>query len=421
MTGSWASKKIFFLGVKGVMMSNLALFAYQMGKEVCGSDTAEPQITDENLQSIKLVPMSLGEDLPSGVDLVVFGAAHGGASAPQVLQALERKIPTITQGQFIADLIKQFPKSVAVSGCHGKTSTTSMLAYAMHSLGLKVSWLIGAPHFRGIDTSGESSRYEGGKYTQGSDILVFEADEYGVCPPEDNTPKILLYHPTHIICTNIDFDHPDIYRDLAHVRNTFLEFFTHSKYLYECNSNSLEGNKTGIYKCLKDFGFDEKWSRSVLNGFVGVARRLDYYGEKNGVKVFDDYGHHPTEISATVQKLREMYPDKRLIMIFQSHTHSRTQALKNEFVTAFSLADATLIDAIFPSAREAKAEKTITSIDLANMAKEKGYSNIYGFEKLADLEYFLYSIVKKGDLILTIGAGDIYKIIPALLKRLENL
>lgn len=403
------------------MMSNLALFAYQMGKEVCGSDTTDPQITDENLQSIKLVPISLGDNLPSGVDLVVYGAAHGGASSPQVLMALEKKIPTITQGKFIADLLEQFPKSIAVCGCHGKTSTTSMLAYATHSLGLKVSWLIGAPHFRGVDSKGEIAKFDGGRYIPGSDILVFEADEYAVCPPEDKTPKILLYHPTHIICTNIDFDHPDIYKDLAHVRKVFLEFFTHSKHLYECNSTSLDGNRVGIYSCLKDFGFNEKWSKEVLDGFVGVARRLDYYGEMKSVKVFDDYGHHPSEIAATISKLRDMYPERRLVMVFQSHTHSRTKSLKNEFVDSFAHADVTLIDAIFPSAREKNDGKSITAIELAKLAKEKGYENIYGFEKRDELEYFLYSIVKKGDVVLTIGAGDIYKIIPALMKRLENL
>ncbi|MFO0704015.1 MAG: cyanophycin synthetase [Patescibacteria group bacterium] len=396
MQDSWKSKNVFFLGIKGVMMSNLAIMCLQTGKSVSGSDTDDPQITDKVLSKWHISPISLDDPIPKDTDLVVYGAAHKGKESKQVKDAISKNIKIITQGQFIADLLKYFKNSIAICGSHGKTSTSSMMAYTMQSLGLKVSWLVGAPYFRGYDSKGNVEEFLGGNYVEGSEFLVFEADEYGVCPPTDDTPKILLYHPTHIINTNIDFDHPDIYRDLNHVKNVFKEFYTHSKNVYECNSKSIEENKNGIYKCLHDFGFDINWTKETLKGFVGVARRLEFYGEINQVCIFDDYGHHPAEIIATLKKLKSIYPKRRIVMAFQSHTYSRTIALKDQFIEAFSHADVTLIDAIFPSARENISGAVISSVDLAKTAKAMGYNNIFGFQSRSDLEYFLYSIVKKG-------------------------
>lgn len=420
MEGVLSARKVFFLGVKGVMMSNMAIMFAQMGKEVCGSDTGESQITDDVVKKLKISVIDIDDDLPGDVDLLVYGAAHGGESNSQVKSAKAKGIATITQGALIADIIKLFPKSIAICGCHGKTGTSSLVAFALYSLGAKVSWLIGAPHFSGYNKTGNVVKYDGGRYSSDAEIFVFEADEYAVCPPSDKTPKLLLYHPTHIICTNIDFDHPDIYRDLAHVKNVFAEFFTHARYVYECHSDTIEGNKDGVYRCLHDFGYKRADVEKEMESYVGVSRRLDFYGEHGGVMIYDDYGHHPAEIEATILRLREIYPENRLIIAFQSHTQSRTLALKEGFVRSLALADVALIDAIFPSAREKKRSTDLTARDLEAMAHSEGHKNIKGFTTRNELVDFAKENLRKGDIFMTIGAGDIYKIIPQIIASLKH-
>ncbi len=416
MEGFFSAKNIFFLGVKGVMMSNLAIMCAQMGKQVFGSDTDDSQITDETVSRLGIKVIDTDDDLPNDVDLVVYGAAHGGETSHQVKMAKEKSIKIVTQGALIAEIIKLFPKSIATCGCHGKTGTTSITAFALESLGAKVSWLIGAPHFSGYDKAGNIIKLDGGRYREDADIFVFEADEYAVCPPSDKTPKLLLYHPSHIICTNIDFDHPDIYRDLAHVKNVFAEFFTHARYVYECHSDTIEGNKDGIYRCLHDFGYKRADVEKAMTRYVGVSRRMDYYGEHFGVMIYDDYGHHPAEIVATIERLRELYPERRLVVAFQSHTQSRTVTLKDGFIRSLALADMALIDAIFPSAREKKSVADLTALDLEAMAHKQGHKNIKGFVTRNELVTFAKEHLRTGDIFMTIGAGDIYKIIPEVIQ-----
>ncbi|MBP6994505.1 hypothetical protein KBB12_04665, partial [Candidatus Woesebacteria bacterium] len=252
-----SSKNVFIVGIKGVAMAGLARILTQMGKQVSGSDTDESQITDELLNTLQIAHSKLDSSVPVGTDLVVYSAAHGGVDSFQVKDAQNRKIAVISQAALIAELIGIFPKSIAICGSHGKTTTSSMTAFVLQSLGAKVSWLVGAPYFSGYVTEQKETltQFPGGHFEEGSEVFVFEADEYGVCPPTDKTPKILLYNPTHIICTNIDFDHPDIYQDLKHVQKTFDTFYTHAQHVYECHSQTLEGNLVGVRKCLADLGF----------------------------------------------------------------------------------------------------------------------------------------------------------------------
>lgn len=408
-------KSIYFIGLKGVMMSNLAIYFQSQGIIVSGSDTSEDQITSANLEANKILVLEIHSPLPKGVDLVVYGAAHGGAEAKEVREAIGKNIACITQAELIVEIIKKYLISIAVSGCHGKTGTSSLLAYTLINLGQNVNWLVGAPYFKGSNSEGVTETYAGGRWSANSNILVFEADEYAVCPPFDRTPKILLYKPTHIICTNVDFDHPDIYRDLAHVESVFAKFFESTKNVFKCESKSVEGNKRGIIDCLKELGHSEISIMEAMRGFQGVARRLESHGQSNGVRYFDDYGHHPAEIVATIEKLRHDCPSSRLILAFQSHTHSRTISLKNEFITALALADIALIDNVFPSAREDSDGARISSSDMEDLAHDMGHKNIFGFESRPHLIDHLVKIRKPGDVILTIGAGDIYKIIDEII------
>ncbi len=429
-----SSKSVFIVGIKGVAMAGLARMLSQMGKKVSGSDTNEVQITDDLLNALSIKYYALADSLPVGVDLVVYSAAHGGSESAQVKEAQNKGITVVSQAGLIAEIIKLFPLSIAICGCHGKTTTSALTAFILHELGVKVSWLVGAPYFKQMTNdkiqisnkiqnsndksihipNNEAVVFSGGNYEKESKIFVFEADEYGVCPPFDKTPKILLYYPTHIVCTNIDFDHPDIYRDLDHVKSTFTEFFTHAKHVYESKSTSIESNMNGVVQCLKDMGYDEGKIRESMKKFGGVARRLEYHGEEQGIVYYDDYAHHPAEIKVTIDEIRKKHPAKRLIVLFQSHTYSRTQALKDAFVEILSKSDIALIDEIFSSAREKEGVLPITANDLESLAKSKGYTNIKGFISREELVAYVRNLTKAGDVVVTIGAGDIYKVISRL-------
>jgi len=426
-----SSKSVFIVGIKGVAMAGIARMLTQMGKKVTGSDTSDPQITDNLLNILGITSCALSDPLPIGIDLVIYSAAHGGSESTQVKEASNAGIIVVTQAALIAEIIRLFPVSIAICGCHGKTTTSAQTAFILHDLGVKVSWLVGAPYFKkNLNSKSEilnqntiddyAGSFPGGNFDKDSRIFVFEADEYGVCPPYDKTPKLLLYYPTHIVCTNIDFDHPDIYRDLDHVQTTFTEFFTHAQNIYESQSTNLRTNMVGVTQCLKELGYDESKIRDSMENFGGVARRIESHGEERGIMYYDDYAHHPAEIGVTIGEMRKLHPGRRLIVLFQSHTYSRTQTLQNAFVDVLSKADIALIDAIFPSARENEGVLPITAKDLESLAKSKGYSNIKGFATREELVEYTKNILKSGDVVITVGAGDIYKVIPNVKALISN-
>ena len=402
---------VFIVGIKGVAMTGIATILTQMQATVRGSDTLEAQITDSVLVGLGIDIVPLDHTLPPDTDLVIYSAAHGGAQSIQVTEARAKGITVQHQAEWIADYIRSFPLSIAVCGCHGKTGTSALLAYTLDNLGAKVSWLVGTSGFSGL---------KGGHYESGAEMVVFEADEYALAPPIDLTPKLELYSPTHIICTNIDFDHPDVYRDLAHTTEVFHRFFKKAQWVYECNSTSIEGNKKGIVALLLQLGYSTADIEKAMEGFGGAKRRLEHYGHHQSVDYYDDYGHHPAEISATVKALRTLHPNQRLLVMFQSHTYSRTQALKNEFIDALSQADKVYIDQIFPSAREKPGVEKITSHDLELIAQAKGHTHIRGFETRDARLDQVTSDRMPGDVILAIGAGDIYKVIDLLVTHLGH-
>src|SRR3989338_1660610 len=215
------AKKIFFLGIKGVAMTNLAVIFKKLGKDVTGSDLSEEFITDSILRNFGIT-FQLDFDpkkLPNNIDLVVYSAAHQGDRNPQVIEAKKRGIKIRSQAEILGELIKKFNLKVAVCGSHGKTTTSSILSYALIKLGAKPSYLVGAPMF---------NSYPGGDFNS-RDYFVIEADEYGVNPPYDLTPKFHFLNPDYILCTNIDYDHPDVYPDINSTKAAFLKFFNSKK------------------------------------------------------------------------------------------------------------------------------------------------------------------------------------------------
>ena len=470
-------KNIFILGIKGVGMANLAVILKQMGNTVVGSDVAEHFITDELLES-QNIPVTSNfhpDNVLDSIALFIYSGAHHGTQNAQAIEAKRKGIPVVSQTEILGELMTRFETSIAVSGCHGKTTTSSLLAYALEKLGADPSYFIGTSTFQ----DKWAGQFDEQKY------FVVEADEYGVNPPIDRTPKFKFLKPTHILCLNVDFDHPDIYKDIEDTKKAFLYFFTrvpnpklflnedspelmdavkslprqsYLTYGFSKTANfqidkpiineffsefeliskihgkslgtfqiSLFGmhnisNAAGVIILLISLGFNVEDIKKAILNFSGAKRRFEKIAEFNDTMLFDDYAHHPEEIMQTILSAKARFADRRIIVIFQPHTFSRTNALKDDFIDALAHADIALLTPIFASAREEKTGNEISSRDLAELATTKGIQTILSLDDKPQLLESLKKIVRKGDIIFTFGAGDIYKMkndIIELIKAIE--
>lgn len=425
-----------FVGIKGAGMSSLAQIMRDLGNEVQGSDIQNYVFTEVALKNngIKILPFNadnIKEDM-----VIVQGNAFPDTHE-EIVRAHELKIEVIRYHDFLGHIINQYT-SVAVTGAHGKTSTTGLLSHVMNG-DKKTSFLIGDGTGLGIPAS---------------DYFAFEACEY--------RRHFLSYHPDYAIMTNIDFDHPDYFKDVDDVFNAFQEMTQNVKkaiiawgddeYLQKIEADvpvyyygfskdddvyadnlkiSEKGTQFDVY--IKNEYYDTFLSpqfgdHNILNGlavitisyleslnvdnikaaletFGGVKRRFNETKIGNQVLV-DDYAHHPREISATIETARKKYPNKDVIAVFQPHTFSRTQAFLDEFAECLSLADTTFLCEIFGSIRENTGNLTIQDliqrIDGAKLIDE---------ESVSILEQYSNSV------ILFMGAGDIQKIQRAYMEK----
>ncbi|MDO8741517.1 MAG: Mur ligase family protein, partial [Candidatus Roizmanbacteria bacterium] len=248
------SKNIFFLGIKGVAMANLAVVLKKMSKNVSGCDSKEEFITDKLLKDNK-INWQIGFDpakLSKKTDLIVYSAAHNGTNNPLIVKAKKNLgIKIISQAELLGELMDQFAQRIAVCGCHGKTTTSSLLVYALNNLKENPSYIVGVPFF---------TNHQGGDY-QGKKYFVVEADEYGINPPIDKTPKFHLLNPNHIIATNIDFDHPDVYKNIEETKKAFKNFFDKKNVkIFACidDRNLMEVVRSLSRESYFTYGFDKK-------------------------------------------------------------------------------------------------------------------------------------------------------------------
>ncbi len=473
------SKKIFFVGIKGVAMANLAVMAKKMGKTVNGSDVGEDYSTDGILNKNQ-IRWSIGfseKEITPDLDLLVYSASHQGKKNPQVVSAEKQGIKTVSQALFINEIMSGFPDKVAVCGCHGKTTTSSLMAYALIRLNEKPSYLVGAASFSG---------YPAGDYQPGR-FFVVEADEYGVNPPLDRTPKLKLINPNFIICNNIDFDHPDVYADLTETKKAFSFFFDKvvgekdgKNHLFFCQDDkvlmdtaknlprdsyltyglskqadlvisdwsvketessfalSFRGsswgrftiklfglknisNAAGVILALANFGFSIDQIKRSVAYFKGADRRFELIAKVGDTYLFDDYAHHPHEIATTIEAVRERFKNRRLIVVFEPHTFSRTKALLDDFALNLAKADLALIAPIFASARENPENFDINSEAIVAKAEKNGAKNLLAFSSYRKIIEFLSSNIQSGDVIFTMGAGHIYKMKNDIIKILPSL
>ncbi len=451
-------KHLHFVGIKGIAMAALAVWAKEAGYRVTGSDTEEIFPSDEVLRNAR-IPWYTSFDSAQikklKPDLIIYTGAHSGRENPEVREAESLGIPVMPHGQALGEFMKG-KRQISVAGSHGKTTTTAMVAAIFSQAGLDPSYAIGCGMIRGLGLPGHHGKGQ---------VFISEADEYVTDPGHDDTPRFLWQSPEYFVVTNIDFDHPDVYKDLADVENTFVRVQEknsgrttlinsddtssqvllrkgHRVLTYGCSPQAnlrithigigmertfftLELNTMPIgefnlhvpgrhnvynatagalvcYEC----GISWETIRKGLEAFGGTKRRSEIVAQGHGITLYDDYAHHPKEIVATLEALRDWYPYRRLITIFQPHTYTRTKFLFEDFSRAFRKSDIVCMTDIYPSARE-NVQKDVTSKQLVERmhAYQK---NVWYTPDIARVKSTLLSLMQSGDIIVLMGAGNIY-------------
>lgn len=405
-------KKIFFIGIGGIGISALAKMAMSRGIEVLGVNDEESSKTLESLREAGAIIYYQNElkELPDA-DLYVFSDAWIYRGPEYIMQARKREKPTLSYFEALGEFAKEY-KVIAIAGTHGKTTTTAMVAEILVDAGLDPTVVVGS-FVKKFDSNFRKGNRE---------YLVVEADEYN--------RHFLNFHPFIGAVTNIEADHLDCYKDLTEIKEAFNTFLSQSqhkvtdynKYLEKVPKLSVPGahnrmNAAVALAVTDILGVKESDAIKSLSEFSGTWRRLEKKGEtKEGTIIYDDYAHHPTEIKASLQALRELYPVgvKKITVLFQPHLYSRTKALFDDFAKSFKEADNIMLLPIY-FARES-IDESISSEKLAEAIKLVG-KNATAFSDFESAERAV-SDLKLGskDVFVTMGAGEAYKVADKVFK-----
>lgn len=440
---------VHFVGIGGIGMSGIAELLLNLAYDVSGSDMRVSDITRRLAMLGGTIFQGHDAAQIAGADVVVTSSAVGEEN-PEVLGARQAGIPVIPRAEMLAELMR-LKYSIAVAGSHGKTSTTSIIAAILAEGGLDPTVVIGGK-LRSIGTNAVLGQ---------GDFIVAEADE--------SDGSFLKMAPTIAVVTNIDREHLDFYPDLAAVQTSFLSFIDRIPFYgrvvlclddepvqaiipeikkpfftygmspqadFQARRVSYEGLRSrfevvhhetvlgeitlnlpgqhNVYNSLAGIAVGVELEipfsvmKQALETLSGVQRRMEVKGDRNDVLVVDDYGHHPTEIKATLHAARECWPDRRKVVVFQPHRYSRTQALFDEFSRAFYHSDVLLVMPIY-----AASEKPIEGVDaqrLSEAVSSHGHREvIYVPDPRAAVSY-LKTGLRAGDLLLTMGAGDVWQV-----------
>lgn len=474
---NFMEKKIYFIGIGGIGVSALAGYYLSRGFLVSGSDLNQSATTNalKKKGAIIFIGPHQAGNISKNIDLVIHTAAAT-KNNPELKKAKRIGIKTQLYAEALGDLTKQM-FTIAVSGMHGKSTTTAMLALVLEKAGLDPTVIVGTKL-----REWNNMNYRVGK----SKYLVIEADEYSA--------SFLNYWPKIIVLTNIEEEHLDFYRDLKQIMETFEKYVLHlgkegilvanshdkntmriakrakcktKNYSRESEVKNLNlkvpgkhniSNAMAVLAVAKQLKIPDKISIKVLNNFSGTWRRMEFRGKINGAKIYDDYGHHPTEIKATLEGAWELLwsrgsserkfaqgikralsrANPRLFCIFQPHQYQRTYKLFNQFLTAFEAADKTIILPIYSVAGREKEsiKKKVSSEKLVKAIKdglrraplsgacsgskilcpERSRRVLYidSFQKARN---YLKKNLKESDICLIMGAGDINKLTDILLKK----
>lgn len=399
-------KKFFFVGIGGIGISAIARLMFASGKEVFGSDISRSALIDDLKKLGAKIQLGQGVDLiPKDVDLIVYSIAIPKYDPVFFKQLQDSNIPLRSYPEMLG-LVTKDKYTIAVSGTHGKTTTTAMIAKILIDAKRDPSVIVGS-----LLKESQSNLVIGK-----SDFFVVEACEY--------ERSFLNIKPKILVITNIEADHLDYYKNLADIKNAFRELATQSenvisdyaKYLSRVPKLSVPGahnrmNAAAALAVADMLGIKEEDAQKSLASFSGTWRRLENRGTtKEGTIVYDDYAHHPTEIKASLQALRELYPKgvKRITVLFQPHLYSRTKALFDDFSKSFTDADQVFLLPIY-FAREEKDE-SISSEKLAQVIEETGKS-VKAFPDFESAEKAVLTIaLGPNDVFVTMGAGEAYKV-----------
>ncbi|KAJ48998.1 UDP-N-acetylmuramate--L-alanine ligase [Clostridium tetanomorphum DSM 665] len=428
--------KIHFIGIGGISMSGLAEILLERGYNVSGSDMNESSITNKLCKMGAHIYIGHNENNLDNVDLVVYTAAIS-KNNPELVKANKMNIPTMDRAEFLGKLMENHKFNIAISGTHGKTTTTSMISHITLKANLDPTILVG----------GELDIIDGNVRTGKSEYFITEACEYKA--------SFLKFFPYIGVILNIDADHLDYYKDIYDIQNTFIKFvqlIPNDGYLVACSEDDNMDKVLSEAKCnkityglnkgdiqAKNIVFDDKGCASFdviknnnklfevklnvpgkhnilnalasisislilniknefitegLESFYGTHRRFELKGIKNDITIVDDYAHHPTEIKATLSAAKN-YPHNRILCVFQPHTFTRTHTLFNEFTESFYDVDKLILADIY-AARE-QDTGIVSSDKLGNKLREKNVNciNLHGFE---DIVNYLKNELKPGEL-----------------------
>ncbi|HWI40898.1 MAG TPA: UDP-N-acetylmuramate--L-alanine ligase [Verrucomicrobiae bacterium] len=442
-------EKIHFVGIGGIGMSGIAEVLLNLGYKVSGSDLRRSDTTDRLLGLGGQIFYGHARENVADVDVVVTSTAVHDDN-PEVAEAKRRMIPVIPRAEMLAELMRM-KYGVAIAGTHGKTTTTSMVATVLTQGGIDPTIVIGGK----LNTLGTNAKLGQGKF------LVAEADE--------SDGSFLKLSPTIAVVTNIDADHLDFYTGgIEQIKDTFVDFINKIPFYglavlclddrnvaeiiprvrkrfvtYGLSSQAdIRGTHirmeqgvttfTAHYKGYRmgDVTFRMPGAHNVLNAlaciavameldipfaqiqegfarFGGVGRRFQVKGEERGVMVVDDYGHHPAEIRATLAAGKSGWPERRLVVAFQPHRYTRTKELFDEFVTCFYDADVLILTDIYSA-----GEEPIEGADAGRMAEvigRHGQRDVTYIPNREDIPGHLLEIVREGDIVLTLGAGNLWQ------------
>lgn len=476
-------KKIYLIGVKGVGMTMLAQYLVAQGLEISGSDGPEKYMTDAalNAAGIKVIESFAAANIPKDADLIVYSTAYKPETNVEIAAALAGKIKTITYAQALGEVFNR-KYGIAVVGSHGKTTTTAWLGYVMRSAGLEPNVMVGAcvPQFNGCSLTGrsdylliEADEYQNKlKYYEPKAAILnnIDYDHPDFFSTADDYKNVFTEFIKKIPAKGFlaaNFDDP-IIKKIARVncRGKVITYAINEAADYVAydikNDNGRQyfkvklgvedededeksppppfvkgGSELGdfsiqlsgrhnIYNGLAviaasiELGIELFKIRKYLEEFNGAARRMQVLGQFMGGLIIDDYAHHPTEIKATIEAIRQKYGGRRLTIAFHPHTFSRTKALFNDFAKSFGRADELIILDIYGSAREKHGG--VSSLDLVNQIKnnnsESGIKQKVNYiPTLKECEKYLREHIEKDDLVALMGAGDIFRVGENLVKK----
>ncbi len=449
--------RIHFVGIGGIGMSGLALIFDNLGFRISGSDIKRSTITDDLRKVGIKVKYGHRKENVMDKDVVVYSTAVKDDNC-EIAEAKRLGIPVIHRSELLAELTR-IKNAVCISGTHGKTTTSSIVGEVLEKGGLEPTTIVG-----GIVIKRRSQA----KYGRG-DYLVCEADE--------SDKSFLRLLPSYAVITNVEPEHLEYYKDLREIEDNFVYFASHVPF-WGCvflgvDSSSNLNIKERIKRRIVTYGLSEgaqlrafdlkhknfgstfmvSWNGRILGKFEinvpgrhnvanslaaiglglelgiskgtimralrdfrGVHRRIEHHGNIDRIMVFEDYGHHPTEISVTLQTLKEYFPDKRIIAVFQPHRYTRTYYLFDQFSRAFIFANVVIVTEIYPA-----HEIPIPGINGEALSRRirKEQNNVFFMKSFSEILAFLKRTVQPNDIIIVQGAGDINNIIPQIFKELK--